>query len=113
MQVDATTLTLPRSRGDRARDIVRHGLADILAADNHGDERNVATALDWLGEHEGASAAPSFVHRGATLPARSARRRASSLIFWQRGSIATKRRATPRAVTCARRAARTASTPTA
>ncbi|MBL0177923.1 MAG: hypothetical protein IPP98_02190 [Gemmatimonadetes bacterium] len=57
MQVDATTLTLPRSRGDRARDIVRHGLADILAADNHGDERNVATALEWLGEHEGAEQA--------------------------------------------------------
>jgi len=57
MQVDATTLTLPRNRGDRARDLVRHGLADILAADNHGDERNVATALDWLGEHEGAEQA--------------------------------------------------------
>jgi protein-tyrosine phosphatase len=57
MQVDATTLTLPRNRGDRARDLVRHGLADILAADNHGDERNVATALDWLAEHEGAEQA--------------------------------------------------------
>lgn len=57
MQVDATTLTLPRSRGDRARDLVRHGLADILAADNHGDERNVATALDWLSEHDGAEQA--------------------------------------------------------
>ncbi len=53
MQVDATTLTLPRNRGDRARDLVRHGLADILASDNHGDERNVATALDWLAENEG------------------------------------------------------------
>jgi protein-tyrosine phosphatase len=57
MQVDATTLTQPRSRGDRARDLVRHGLADILAADNHGDDRNVATALDWLSEHDGAEQA--------------------------------------------------------
>lgn len=57
MQVDATTLTLPRSRGDRARDLVREGLADILAGDNHGDERCVATALDWLSEHEGADQA--------------------------------------------------------
>lgn len=57
IQVDATTLTLPRSRGDRARDLVSAGLADILAGDNHGDERNIATALDWLGEHDGAEQA--------------------------------------------------------
>lgn len=57
MQVDATTLTMTRSRGDRARDLVREGLADILAADNHGDERNVATALDWLGEMDGGEQA--------------------------------------------------------
>lgn len=52
IQVDATTMTLPRSRGDRARDLVREGLADVLAADNHGDDRSVATALDWLTEHD-------------------------------------------------------------
>ena len=57
IQVDATTMTLPRSRGERARDFVRAGLADILAADNHGDERTIATALDWLGEHDGADQA--------------------------------------------------------
>lgn len=57
LQVDATTLTMPRGRGDRARDIVRAGLADILAADNHGDQRSVATAVDWLSEHEGADQA--------------------------------------------------------
>jgi tyrosine-protein phosphatase YwqE len=52
IQVDATTMTLPRSRGDRARDLVREGLADVLAADNHGDDRTVATALEWLTEHD-------------------------------------------------------------
>jgi protein-tyrosine phosphatase len=52
IQVDATTVTLPRSRGDRARDLLREGLADVLAADNHGDDRCVATALDWLTEHD-------------------------------------------------------------
>jgi protein-tyrosine phosphatase len=57
MAVDATTLTLPRSRGERARDLVRAGLADVLVGDNHGDERCIATALDWLGEHEGADQA--------------------------------------------------------
>ncbi len=53
IQVDATTMTLARSRGDRARDLVIAGLADILAADNHGDDRNVATARDWLAERNG------------------------------------------------------------
>lgn len=53
IQVDATTMTLARRRGDRARSIVLAGLADILAADNHGDGRNVATAHDWLCERGG------------------------------------------------------------
>ena len=57
IQVDATTMTLPRSRGERARDIVREGLADVLAADNHGDDRCVATALDWLTDHDAAEQA--------------------------------------------------------
>jgi protein-tyrosine phosphatase len=39
MQVDATTLLSPRGRGDRARQLVSAGLADLLAADNHGDSR--------------------------------------------------------------------------
>lgn len=57
MQVDATTLTMTSSRGDRARDLVRAGLADILAADNHGDDRSVAAAVDWLAEHDGGEQA--------------------------------------------------------
>ncbi len=57
MQVDATTLTNEGTRGERARDLVRAGLADILAGDNHGDERCVATALDWLTEQDGGDQA--------------------------------------------------------
>lgn len=57
MQVDATTVTMQSRRGDRARDLIRHGLADILAGDNHGDERNLGTALDWLTELDGADQA--------------------------------------------------------
>ena len=53
IQVDATTMTLARRRGERARALVVAGLADILAADNHGDERNVATAHEWLCERGG------------------------------------------------------------
>ncbi len=41
MQVDATTLFQPTNRGLRARDLVGRGLADVMAGDNHGDERSV------------------------------------------------------------------------
>ncbi len=37
-----------------ARSMLEHGLVDILASDNHGDERSLAAALPWLSE-EGAS----------------------------------------------------------
>lgn len=41
LQVDANTLFAQRTRGERARGLVAAGLADILAADNHGDGRSV------------------------------------------------------------------------
>lgn len=50
MQVDATTIIMPRSRGERARQLLAHGLADILAADNHGDARSLGTAREALAE---------------------------------------------------------------
>lgn len=53
MQVDATTLFMPRTRGERARALVAAGLADILAADNHGDERSVAIAFEALKDQHG------------------------------------------------------------
>ena len=49
MQVDATTLLSPRRRGERARRLVA-GLADILAADNHGDQRLLETGYAMLRE---------------------------------------------------------------
>ncbi|MEO8294178.1 MAG: CpsB/CapC family capsule biosynthesis tyrosine phosphatase [Gemmatimonadota bacterium] len=48
MQVDATTLVSSRPRGARARELVSQGLADIVAADNHGDGRLIATAAQLL-----------------------------------------------------------------
>jgi protein-tyrosine phosphatase len=53
MQVDGTTLATSRGRGERARALVAEGLADILAGDNHGDDRSLATARDFLREHGG------------------------------------------------------------
>jgi protein-tyrosine phosphatase len=48
MQVDATTLLQPSRRGDRARQLLAYGLADLVAGDNHGDDRSVATLRDAL-----------------------------------------------------------------
>lgn len=53
MQVDATTLLSPRGRGDRARQLITHGLADIAAADNHGDDRTMAAVHEALEPHGG------------------------------------------------------------
>lgn len=53
MQVDATTLLADSRRGDRARELVRGGLADLAAADNHGDGRSLAAAREYLLAHGG------------------------------------------------------------
>jgi protein-tyrosine phosphatase len=51
IQVDATTLAQEKGRrAERARAIVEAGLADVLAADNHGDNRSLATASHYLNE---------------------------------------------------------------
>ena len=52
-QVDATTLLSSRSRGKRARELVSQGLADIIAADNHGDGRLISIAYHILTERGG------------------------------------------------------------
>lgn len=57
MQVDATTLLQVRGRGERARALLAAGLADILAADNHGDTRMLLAAWQLLEEHGGSTQA--------------------------------------------------------
>ena len=57
MQVDAGTLAAHSQRGDRARQLVSEGLADILAGDNHGDDRSVAQGVEVLREHGGETQA--------------------------------------------------------
>jgi protein-tyrosine phosphatase len=50
IQVDATTLTRSSQRAAKARQIVRSGSADVLAADNHGDQRNLSEAFEFLAQ---------------------------------------------------------------
>lgn len=48
VQVDATTLCGRGPRARLARALVAAGEADVLASDNHGDGRSLATARAWL-----------------------------------------------------------------
>ena len=66
MQVDAGTLSAHSNRGDRARQLVAEGLADIIAGDNHGDGRSVSTGVAMLEEHGGEIQAELL---GTTNPA--------------------------------------------
>jgi protein-tyrosine phosphatase len=56
-QVDATTLMREGVRGHRARELVRAGLADIVAADNHGDGKSLGAAVQYLRERAGGEVA--------------------------------------------------------
>jgi hypothetical protein len=69
MQVDATTLLTPRGRGRRARELLGDGLADIIAADNHGDDRLIGAGYRFLCEAGGSSQADYLARRnpGAIL----------------------------------------------
>ena len=62
MQVDATTILTARGRGRRARDLLAAGLADIIAADNHGEDRMMGTAYRYLCE-AGASSQADYLAR--------------------------------------------------
>lgn len=60
LQVDATTVTRPTSRGTMARRVIEAGLAHVLAADNHGDRRSLATGRRYL-EDKGAGEAAHWL----------------------------------------------------
>jgi protein-tyrosine phosphatase len=69
MQVDATTLLSPQARGQRARQLVAAGLADILAGDNHGDDRTIVTGAEFLRAQDGTEQAEllTVLNPGAVL----------------------------------------------
>lgn len=62
-QVDATTLLASQARGQRARQLVSEGLADILAGDNHGDGRTVAAGARFLAAQDGGEQVDMLVRR--------------------------------------------------
>lgn len=68
IQSDVSVLMGKGAPSDLARDLLAHGLVDILASDNHGDRRSLAVARAWLQEH-GASEMQLelLTHRNAEL----------------------------------------------
>jgi protein-tyrosine phosphatase len=57
LQLDGPTLLMPRTRGHRARELLSHGLCDIIAADNHGDDRSLGPVGEALREQGGSEQA--------------------------------------------------------
>ncbi|HEU4681370.1 MAG TPA: CpsB/CapC family capsule biosynthesis tyrosine phosphatase [Gemmatimonadales bacterium] len=66
MQIDATTLLASQARGQRARRLISEGLADILAGDNHGDDRTIATGARFLEAQDGEEQANLLAVRNPT-----------------------------------------------
>ncbi|MFQ5705514.1 MAG: CpsB/CapC family capsule biosynthesis tyrosine phosphatase [Gemmatimonadales bacterium] len=62
IQIDATALTRSNTRARNARQLVAHGLANVVAADNHGCDRCITTAVRFLEER----GAPETAHWLAT-----------------------------------------------
>ena len=63
IQLDANTVFMPTGRGVRARALLAEGLADVLAADNHGDSRSLAEPFAKLVACGGAAAAEYLMNR--------------------------------------------------
>ncbi len=63
IQIDSSSLTRPTSRGHRARQLLAAGLADVIAADNHGNNRLIARGVEYLEARGGLES----VHTLATV----------------------------------------------
>ncbi len=48
IQLDSTALTRATGRGHRARQLLANGLADLIAADNHGNQRILTRGVEYL-----------------------------------------------------------------
>lgn len=67
IQTGANMLMGRGAPADLAREMLAAGYIDILASDNHGDSRSLATARDWLLQRGGAEQAELLTNRNAAL----------------------------------------------
>ncbi len=57
IQLDSTSLTRPTTRGHRARRLLAAGLADVIAADNHGNHRWLTRGVEYIESRGGSQSA--------------------------------------------------------
>ena len=65
IQTDATMLLAHGPMTELAKSMLEQGLIDILASDNHGDRRSLATARRWLEECGAEEQAQLLTHANA------------------------------------------------
>lgn len=65
IQTDASVLMGRGVPADLARDMLADGLIDILASDNHGDARSLASVQAWLMERGGEEQVALLTHANA------------------------------------------------
>ncbi|UCD25163.1 MAG: hypothetical protein JSW51_04355 [Gemmatimonadota bacterium] len=63
IQVDATTLGRSTQRGKYARQLLGAGVVDVVAADNHGDDRTLTNAVRFLADNGSADIATLLAER--------------------------------------------------
>jgi protein-tyrosine phosphatase len=85
MQVDATTILTSRGRGRRAQELLAAGLADIIAADNHGDDRLIGSGYRFLCEAGGSSQADYLARRNPAAILADAEPEPVSPLFFKTG----------------------------
>lgn len=67
IQTDASVLMGRGVPAELARGMLAEGLIDILASDNHGDNRSLGAARDWLMERGGEEQVALLTHTNAEL----------------------------------------------
>lgn len=67
IQVDAAAPLTMTDQGRIARELIHEGLADLLAADNHGNDRSLGPAAAWLAERYGTESAQILTSTNAGL----------------------------------------------
>lgn len=65
IQTDASVLMGRGVPAELARNLLAEGLIDILASDNHGDARSLASVADWLRERGAAEQVDLLTHTNA------------------------------------------------
>ncbi len=67
IQTDASVLMGRGVPSELAREMLAKGLIDVLASDNHGDHRSLATAREWLLERNAEEQVELLTHTNAEM----------------------------------------------